>query len=144
MPSPEQPWQKTTFRETKNPLSPIEQKRNSWIPEEVQEHVIDQLAIKNNISRTLFHGLEPFQMFYVQALHFVATERLNGQGQDGHLLSNEYHWSNVIFSHSLFVRIGGTCAAGAHLTFLALVSCVILLKKNPYFIYHSVSRDRDS
>ena len=86
---------------------------DSWKPEETQEYVIDQFATDNHIPRDRLHRTAPFHLLYAQALHLVATERINGQGRGERLLEKEYHWSDVRSSDGGFVYVGYACADGA-------------------------------
>jgi hypothetical protein len=87
---------------------------DAYIHQETQEFAIEEYAKKLDIPRDQLHRPEPFQMLYAVALHLIATERLNGKGKGERILTDEYHWSDVVSSAGGFVSVGNADPDGVH------------------------------
>ncbi|MFA4954215.1 MAG: hypothetical protein WC641_02810 [Patescibacteria group bacterium] len=83
--------------------------------QDTQEFAIEEYAKKLDIPRDQFHRPEPFQMLYATALHLIATERINGKGKGERILTDEYHWSDVLSSEGNLVIVGHAGSGGAYI-----------------------------
>lgn len=82
--------------------------------QDTQEYAIEQYAEKVRIPRAELKRPEPFAMIYTIALHFIATEKLKGEGKGEWLLEMKYHWTDVKTSDGSFVHVGYAGRGGVY------------------------------